>query len=166
MVDHVEKLIDVLAKLETQYRQLLSVMITEKQATLSSNAEMMNSVVLRKQELMASLSRLEQQRRGLLQQIAGRFRIPVSDLTIDTIAKLTNNNSSVKIKHLGNTLAKLLPKVQQSNDENRALIQHCLSLVQNTLGFFQHWLAPGSVYGSKGRVNDGSLSGKLLSGTV
>ena len=166
MNDQVGQLIVVLETLENQYQQLLSVMGREKEATMKSNAGAMNLVVSRKQELMAAMAGMERQRRGLLQQIALQLGMPVTELKLSMVAEHTDDVQASKLNRLSASMAKLLDKVQKANDENRALIQHCLGLVESTLGFFQRWLAPASVYGNGGKIDDGPLNGKLLSGIV
>ncbi len=166
ITDQVEPLLDVMHTLQCRYEELLTLLVREKQAAFHSDADLLNSVIVHKQELTAGLRRLERQRNGLIQQIAARLQIPASSLSLSSLAGYADDPQATRIRHLRDSLSRLLPHIQRVNEENRVLIQHCLGLVQGTLGFFQRWLTPASIYGNQGRIGNGSVMGRLLSGMV
>ena len=70
------------------------------------------------------------------------------------------------MKRLSISLNDLVPKIKQANEENRAIIQHCLSIVHGALGFFQHWVMPTDVYGASGQMSMHQKGGNLISGAI
>jgi flagellar biosynthesis/type III secretory pathway chaperone len=164
--DTIEQLADVLAQSEIHYRTLLGLLQQEKEAAIASNADRLTRVVEQKNEVLAQLSAQERKRRLLMGTLAGSLGIPADKLTLTRLIHTLPADISAQIQRYRDALRDLGHKIQRANAENRALVQHCLALVRNSLGFFQQILNPASVYGSQGKVNMGSGSGRLLSDTI
>ncbi|MGD9249234.1 MAG: flagellar protein FlgN [Desulfobacteraceae bacterium] len=166
MPDKIEPLIEVLEKSESIYQQLLPVFQQEKKATLSSQPDRFSAIVEEKEALLAQLRQLDRQRHLILHQISKVWNIPVNDLRLSTVADKIEGPQSARIRDLRMSLKGLIQKIKRSNEENRLLIQHCLDIVQGTLGFFHQMVIPKDVYGASGRMSLHNGNGKLVSGAV
>jgi flagellar biosynthesis/type III secretory pathway chaperone len=162
----IEQLIKVLEESEKVYQQLLPVFDKEKKAAFSSAPDTFSAVVEEKEELLARLRQIDRKRMVILSQISSAWNIPVQELRLSTMADRVEGLQSSRIQRLRSSLRELTKKVKRCNEENRRLIQHCLDLVQGTLGFFQHWVMPKDVYGASGQMNMHQKSGSLISGAV
>jgi flagellar biosynthesis/type III secretory pathway chaperone len=166
MSDSVESLIEVLEKSESIYQQLLPVFQQEKRATLSSEPDTFSAIIVEKEALLAQLRQLDRQRHLILHQISAVWNIPVNDLRLSTVADKLEGSQSAQIRNLRLSLNGLVEKIKRSNEENRLLIQHCLDIVQGTLGFFHQMVMPKDVYGASGQMSVYNGNGKLVSGAI
>ena len=166
MSANIDKLIGILEKSEAIYRQLLPVIQTEKQAALTAKPDQLTSATEKKEELLVRLQQLERNRQILINRISTESGIPVKDITLSALSKKTDDVRAAKVKRLSDSLNALVPVIKKANEENRAVIQHCLNIVQSALGFFQHWVMPTDVYGASGRMSMQHKGGKLISGAV
>lgn len=162
----IEQLIKVLEASENMYEELLPLFEREKRAALGSDPDAFSDVVAEKTELLAQLHRMDCKRQVVLGQISAAWNIPVHELRLSTMADRVEGLQSSRIRRLRSSLGGLTKRVKRCNEENRRLIQHCLDIVQSTLGFFQHRVMPKDVYGASGQMNVHQRSGSLISGAV
>lgn len=162
----IEKLIEVLERSESVYRQLVPVFQKENQAALNSDPEKLSSVLAEKAALLAHIQTIERRRMLIINQISSAWRIPVKDLRLSILADRTAEPQATQIRRLNISLRELVQKIKQANEENRRLIQHCLNIVHGALGFFQHWMMPPDMYGASGRLSHQRSSGRLVSGAI
>jgi flagellar biosynthesis/type III secretory pathway chaperone len=160
------QLIDVLEQSEGMYQELLTLADREKAAALGCNHQLLVQVNAEKEELLARLDRIDRRRIQLLRQMADDLKMAPAQLCLSELESRGDARQAVRIGNLRASLKNLIQRIKGANAENRQLIQHCLDLSRNALGFFQHWMMPAAVYGSSGRVDSGHRNGKLLSGTV
>lgn len=162
----VAKLIEVLERSESVYRQLVPVFQKENQAALGSEPEKLSSAVAEKAALFAQIQTLERRRQLIINQISSAWRIPVKELRLSMLADRTAEPQATQIRRLTISLKELVQKINQANEENRRLIQHCLNIVHGALGFFQHWMISSDVYGASGQLSHQGSNGHLVSGAI
>lgn len=162
----IEQIIDVLEQSEKLHQSLLPVIESEKQAALGSDPKRLAEVVAEKEALLANMKHLERRRIQIIHQIADAMNLSAPQVNLSTLLTRVEGAQKTRIEHLKDSLNKVVKTIKLANEENRALIRHCLALSQNALGFFQHWMMPASVYGASGRISSKQSNGKLLSGTV
>jgi flagellar biosynthesis/type III secretory pathway chaperone len=166
MAIRIDEIIETLERSEALYQLLVPLMQREKGAALGANPRILAEVTADKEALLSQLNALERQRTRLVDLAAEETKIPVTGLNLSALADLAGDDQKIRITRLQGTLARLVQTVKRQNDENRALIQHCLDLTHSAIGFFQHWTIPASVYGASGHIRSGRPNGKLLSGNV
>jgi flagellar biosynthesis/type III secretory pathway chaperone len=166
MTAMIDQIIETLEKSEQTYQLLLPVMRREKQAVIGSDPRNLAECVIEKEAVLAQLGTLESQRIRLIHKVADDMKVPTKRLSLSGLAERADENQRPRITRLRDSLGQLVQMVRTENQENRALIQHCLNLTRGAIGFFQHWMIPASVYGSSGRINSDQRNGKLLSGIV
>jgi flagellar biosynthesis/type III secretory pathway chaperone len=163
----VEQLIAALEQTQRLYSRMLEIIEEEKIAATLADTQRLSVAGSEKQDLMAQLGRLDRERTRLLQQIAEALGVPFGRLDLATLADHIGQPYRETLRDLNASLRTIINKVHNANEECCALIKHCLKLVQNTLGFFQHCMGSVDVYGASGNMRDPSLrNGRLLSGEV
>lgn len=160
------KIIENLEKSEAIYQQLLPVIHREKKAAFGSQPDELALAVENKEELLVQLRQLERQRQIFLNQVSAESNTPMSELKLSLLADRVGEDQAFKMRQLSASLNELVRKIKDANEENRLVIQHCLSIVNNALGFFQHWVNPTDVYGASGKMSMYNNNGKLISGAV
>lgn len=166
MSANIEQLIAVLERSESIYQQLLPVFQKEKKAALSSDPEQLSSAVAEKEALLAQMRTLERQRQLLINKISTTWGVPVKAIRLSGLADKTQGTQAARLRRLNISLKELVQKIKRANEENRILIQHCLSIVHGAFGFLQHWMMPTDVYGSSGQVSHQHNNGNLVSGAI
>jgi flagellar biosynthesis/type III secretory pathway chaperone len=163
----VEQLIAALEQTQRLYSRMLEIIEEEKIAATLADTQRLSVAGSEKQDLMAQLGRLDRERTRLLQQMAQALGVPFDRLDLATLADHIGQPYRETLRDLNASLRTIINKVHNANEECCALIKHCLKLVQNTLGFFQHCMGSVDVYGASGNMRDPSLrNGRLLSGEV
>jgi flagellar biosynthesis/type III secretory pathway chaperone len=161
----IEQIIQLLENTEKLHLTLVPVIERERRVALGSVPQLLVDIAVEKEVVLAQLGQLERQRALILGQLAEDLNIAMPQLNLTILSEHADMNQKQRIARLKNILGKLVKDIKRKNEENRALIQHRLALTQNSLGFFQHWMIPASVYGSSGRINSSHSNGKLLSGS-
>ncbi|KJS30385.1 MAG: hypothetical protein VR64_17010 [Desulfatitalea sp. BRH_c12] len=163
----IEKLIEVLRKTESCYDGMMAIIAQEKAAALRSNLTLLTSAHDEKQRMLSQLDSLEQQRAQLMRDIAASLQLPVEILTLSSLAAQVTAPYDRKLALRKDALNSVLRKVQHANEECCRIVEHCLKLVQNTLGFFSHWTQRSQVYCPSGDIYAGAdTGGRLLSGNI
>ena len=162
----IEQLLGVLETSESVYQQLLPVIHAEKQAALSARPDQLVSASEEKEVLLFRLRELDRQRRTMIARIAAARSLPIENIRLSTLADSTDATQASRARRLSASFKELVPKIRKANEENRAVIRHCLDVVQGALGFFQHWVRPTDVYGASGRMNTHHCGGNLISGAI
>jgi flagellar biosynthesis/type III secretory pathway chaperone len=163
----IEQLIAALEQTERLYSRMLEIIEEEKIAATLADTQRLSVAGTEKQDLMAQLGCLDLERTRLLQQLAEVLGVPCGRLDLSTLADHVGQPYRDTLRALNAGLRHVINKVHSANEECCALIRHCLKLVQNTLGFFQHCMGSVDVYGASGNMRDPSLrNGRLLSGEV
>ena len=157
--------IEALRQTETMYNRLLELIEDENKAAMVSNVDRLNTIGIEKQNLISQLGRLDQQATRELLNLADALHISSEDLTVSCLAQKVDSPFREQLLHLQQRLRAVVAQVQHANAQYRMLIDHCLRLVHNSLGFFQNWMDTSNVYGAAGDLrNRRPDSGRLLSG--
>lgn len=163
----IEQLIAVLQQTETLYEQMLPLIDQEQEAALGPDAQRLTAINAEKQSLIAQLAQLEKQRTRLSQEIAEALRLPLESVNLTALAATVAAPYDRQLLQLHVRLGGVVEKVRRANEQCRLLIEYCLRMVQNRLGFFQYWMGRVEVYGASGSFNNGpGGGGRLVSGTV
>ena len=162
----IDQIISNLGQSEKVYQSLLPVIFRERKAALGSDPRTLAESSLEKETLLAQLRPLEKQRLRLVGELGDHMGIPAANLSLSRLAEIADSEQTPRIERLRESFGRLVRKVKLENEQNRVLVQHCLTLTQGAIGFFQHWMIPASVYGASGRISSGQNNGHLLSGNV
>lgn len=166
MEKKIEQLLETLEKTRCIYQDLLGVVQNERSAVLNSNMNDLTNILVEKENMLAQLAVLETRRTHQLSQIAGQLRLPVQQLTLSVLAQHAPVHYADKIHHQRMALRQTIATIGKANQESQGLVKHCLNLVQGALHFLRHCIAPPTVYGASGHIDDETKNGNLISGAV
>lgn len=163
----IESFIETLRQTGAMYNRLLAAIEREKKAALASDIEQLTAAGTEKQTVLAQLFELDCKRTQHLHRLARALELPVDGVTLSDLAAAVDAPYKRQLDDIHAQMKRVMEQVQRSNEECRMLIRHCLRLVQNALGFFQHWMESASVYGASGDLCKSQRGGgRLLSGCV
>jgi flagellar biosynthesis/type III secretory pathway chaperone len=163
----IRSLIETLRQTETMYARLLKLIEDEIQSALAADIVQLNMIGIEKQNLISQLEEADQQRAQVLRHLADALSIPRADLTVSRLTEIVDSADNDQLLELQQRLIAVVAQVRHSNEQCRLLVSHCLRLVHNSLGFFQHWIGTTKVYGAAGDFrNKRPDSGRLLSDSV
>lgn len=166
MEKELSRIMETLDQTQQLYQDLLTMVQKERSAVLNSSVDHLSELLVDKEELLSQLAHLETLRNEQLKAIAGHLQLPTQSLTLSMLAARSPAHLAQKINERRGALKRLIGAISKVNEENRSMTRHCLSLVQGSLQFLQHWIRPPSIYGASGNIDDRTKSGHLLSGTV
>jgi flagellar biosynthesis/type III secretory pathway chaperone len=162
----IQALIEVMAQTERVFLELQPVVEKERAMVCSAKVDLLTANSLEKERLAALLKRLDQQRCKLLDRIALVTGIPVDRLTISLLAANAEPWQGHELKRLGQSLKTILNAIRRNNNENRALIHHCLGMVRKTITFLSPQRSQAALYGASGSMADSGPGGRLVSGNI
>lgn len=163
----VNELVFVLQQCEEMYGRLLPIIEQEKKVAMASSSDQLSQLNDDKANIIAHLKKLDHQREDLLGRIAGWVEIPKAELTLTKLIDRLPENQRKRLLQLNESLKTLFVKVQFANSESRMVVTHCLTLVKNSLNYFNLWTDSGASYGASGNMRANSRGyGRFLSNSV
>lgn len=162
----IEQLIQVLRQTEQRYQHLLPIIETEKEMVRRARVDALGDIAAEKECLLKDIKRLENKRGHLLKQIAGELSLSADKLTLKELVRHIDPLQARQLQQSRETLKSLLNGVRSANNENRALIHHCLGLVRQALSSVSPKSGTSSVYQATGSLINGEGGGRLVSNTA
>ena len=166
MRNPLEQLIKSLEQVDSLYDEALDLTQREKEAALASDIKRLMAATDEKRRLLAKITEVDQGRTLLIGQLANGLGLPASKISLSSLAAKVEPRYGLRLQQIYDTLAGKVEKLRKANKESRLLFQHCLSLVQNSLSFFNFWTKNASVYGASGTVNSCGAGRHLVSSSA
>lgn len=164
---NLEELIKNLRHQLALYRQLVDLLRDEKEHIVSVRLKEVREATYSKEALLDEIHREEFRRRRWVAELAPKFGLAESDLTIEIIAAkylpLDQRDSLLSVKA---ALIHMVKKAKEMNEDNRRLVQNALRdaelMKRNVLGLSGD---NAQTYGPKGNMGAGprDQSARLLS---
>lgn len=166
MQELIQELIEVLVQIEHTYQELQPVVEKERAVVCSAKVDLLSANSLEKERLAAVLKQLDHKRRKLIAKISFTSGIPVDQLTLSLLAVKGEPWQGHELRRLGQSLKTILNVIRRNNNENRALIHHCLGMVQQSITFLSPQSPHVTLYGASGSMADTGRGGRLVSGNI
>jgi flagellar biosynthesis/type III secretory pathway chaperone len=148
------------------YCSLLDVLNEEKHALIEARLDDLTEAGGKKENLLLKLRIIEDQRQGLIRDLAEKLEVNYEGLSLMTIVDLVEEPFSSKLKVRRSDLISVTEKIAEANHSNEALINHSLELVKGSMTLLQNTMLMNPVYQRSGEVRMGSHGGRVLSGNV
>ncbi|MDY6880764.1 MAG: flagellar protein FlgN [Desulfatiglans sp.] len=161
-----DRLLDILAKEKDLYERLLVALKNEKRAVVDSRLDSLNEATKEKENLLLKIRILEEQRSSNLARLAQRLGESPEDLTLTRLSQLLEEPYAAQVADASSEFSTLIQRIHDINKNNKALIQHSLELVRGSLTLLNDLVPSSPVYHKTGRLQAGSYSGKVLSGSI
>jgi len=161
-----DRLLDLLEGETGLYRSLLSVLKDENKAVVSASLEQLNKSRKEKEDLLLKIQVLEEQKVGMLEDLAGLFGCCPEDLTMTGLSRLVDEPLSERLRGCRSNLLALTQGIREVNNTSKALLMHSSELVKESLSLINSLIASNSVYYRNGRIQGGDRGGRMFSGKV
>ena len=166
MANSVQQLINSLERIASLYDELLALLQREKEAALASDMPALVAATDEKRRVLAEIKGRDQGCLQLVKEIAARLNLPAVKTGLAMLAEGLDPLQKREILRINGDLRRKVEKVRLQNQDSRVFFQHCLSLVQNSLVFFNLWGKGSTVYGSSGLLSSGKYGGRMVSNSV
>jgi flagellar biosynthesis/type III secretory pathway chaperone len=161
-----EQLLGLLDRETQLYRSMLDVIEGEKEAAVRSELNALNEAVAEKENLMAALRKIEEQRRGLMARLAEALGYPLKDLTLKKLSQLVDPPFAGRLQRAGTNLLSVLNQVQEANQRSKLLFEHSLDLLRGTFNLLNELLSANTVYYRTGNIHSSHSTGKCVSSDI
>ena len=152
---------------ETQlYQSGLAVIDREKEAAVRSELNALNEAAAEKENLMAALRKIDEQRRGLMKRLAEALGYPLKDLTLKKLSQLVDEPFAGRLQRAGENLQCVLNQVQEANQGSKLLFEHSLDLLRGTFNLLNELLSANTVYYRTGNIHSSHPTGKRVSSDI
>lgn len=118
--------------------ELLSLAEKQQEALLKFDINQLENITLKQNELSNNLKLIEEQRLNYIMVKFGMTRKQASSTTMTSLEKMTDFESSEKLKILKKTISSMLSKLNQFNSLNRVLAHRALNNVNFILSNFSN----------------------------
>jgi hypothetical protein len=159
----VEQLIAVLQQTEQAYGELLDIIIDEKETVRQAKVEGMLRISSDKERKLDEIKRLDIKRNQLLNEMAMELKVDRKDLVMRDLEKRVDPLHGRQLSRLRHSFQSILSKVRVANNESRALIHHCQSLVRQAISLVSPTSTASVMYQASGTMVQGAKGGKLVS---
>ena len=148
------------------YQSLLLVLQKEKDVFVKTELQALEQVTKNKENLIRELGKLEGQRMREMGKLAASLACPLQELTLKKLVQLIHDPYASRLKDCASNLTAVLQRVQQTNENNKTLFKHSIDLVKSSLALLQNLSTGHQVYHPSGEIQNGPLSGRIISGAI
>jgi len=141
-----QEIINILKGELNIYREMLSVLESERTFLINFNVERIFEVSKKKETLAVQLKVLEETRRQILKTYADESGIDFKSLTLSIIAERLDNGLKSDIINLRDEIRSIVERCFELNRHNSYLIQNSLGLLQQSLSIFKDTLSDSGPY--------------------
>jgi len=168
MISLLEELIGVFEDLSDLHRPLISILRDEKDAIVGSKLFELNKANKEKENLILKIKKLENKRLDLVSTLAKSLDDEGHDLTLEKLCKITNEPYSSRLNHCRESLILSISKINEINDNNKALLTSSIQFIRDSLTFYHNLMTSrsNSVYYSSGKIENRDHSGRVFSGEI
>ena len=157
-----EQLLGILSRQTELYQAMSAVMNKEKDAAIQSELMVLNEAEMEKENILAALVLLEEQRHQLVARLADALEYPLQDMNLTMISQLVAEPFAGRLKQARSELAALLESLQVANQRNKQLFEHSRELLTGSFNLLSELKAPNPIYYRTGAVQNASASGKCV----
>jgi flagellar biosynthesis/type III secretory pathway chaperone len=166
LTDLTQQLIEILGHEITIGRTLLAAVQAEKSALIESNAQAFSIASFQKEEQAKSLTAAECRRLAISAQMAGILGISPEGVRLADLIKHSDGSTARSLSHCKTELQRLMGRLQQENQENKTLLNHCCDLVSASLTMLRNLIFPKPTYVRSGQIQGITEGGMLISNKI
>ena len=164
MASLMESLIDVLEKESDEYQNLLKLSMQKTQVIVSEDLEQLAKITDEEQLIVSRINHLDTIRNEAVQDIANVLNKDVTKLKIADLIKMlaARPQEQAKLASVFDELRRNVQAVKRVNEQNRALIESALEMVQFNMQVLQSMnKAPETANYNRGACNTGDMIGTV-----
>lgn len=132
MASLLENLIDTLKKENEEYEQLLDLSQEKTGKIVNADLDGLQEIVGKEQAIVERIMLLEKKREECVDDIGNVLNIPVKELKLDKLIMMLEKQPSdqKKLIEVHDSLRKTLDAMVRSNDNNKALLEESLEMIE------------------------------------
>ena len=161
-----EQLLGLLDREAALYQSVLDLIEREKEAAVRSELNALNETVAEKENLMAGLRKIDEQRSGLTARLAEALGYSPKDLTLKKLSQLVDEPFAGRLQKAGTNLQSVLNQVQEANQRSKQLFEHSLDLLHGAFNLLNELLCANAVYYRTGNIHSSHATGKCVSSDI
>ncbi|MDZ4678208.1 MAG: flagellar protein FlgN [Oligoflexia bacterium] len=148
------------------YRALLDLVRREKEVLISAKIDELNENNKSKEAMVLKIRALERVREKAARDLAAAVGASTESPRLLEIASKVVDPYNSKLRSIHSTLDLLIRRIKEINENNEALIQSSLKMVNGALGAIKDTLQPRSTYAQSGEVKKNEVAGHFVSKEV
>ena len=164
MASLMEALIEVLEKENLEYKNLLELSIKKTPAIVSDDVKALAQITDEEQIIVSRINHLDNQRNEAVNDIANVLNKDVTKLKIADLIKMlaARPQEQAELASVFDELRRNVQAVKRVNEQNRALIESALEMVQFNMQVLQSMnKAPETANYNRGACNTGDMIGTV-----
>lgn len=164
MASLMETLIEVLEKENLEYKNLLELSIKKTPAIVSDDVKALAQITDEEQIIVSRINHLDNQRNEAVNDIANVLNKDVTKLKIVDLIKMlaARPQEQAELASVFDELRRNVQAVKRVNEQNRALIESALEMVQFNMQVLQSMnKAPETANYNRGACNTGDMIGTV-----
>jgi len=162
-----EELIVVLNEENEAYKKLLSLSLKKTSVIISADLEALASITDEEQVIVSSLSRIDKRREQSMTDIANVINKDVKTLKLGDLVDMLAGRpvEQKKLAQITDELSQTIAQMKRSNEQNKALIESSLEMVQFDLNVLNSMkAAPETANYTRNAYSSGDVMGVQRSG--
>ena len=162
----INRLLPVLERESDLYRSMLTVIDQESKAAVQSDLDDLTKSGDEKETILRKLRLIEEERIGLVREIAEILGQPPQAITLAMIARQVGEPFAGRLRQAGTDLSAVLNTVKNANHRNRQLFEHSLNLLRGSFNLLNNLMQPDMVYYRTGSMQRTDQTGKCVNGEI
>ena len=160
------QLLGVLERESELYRAMLTVIDKESKAAVRSNLNALTKAGEEKENILARLRLIEEERIRLVREMAEGLAYPSQGFTLTMISQLVGQPFAGRLSQAGTELSTVLNTVKNANLRNKQLFEHSQELLRSSFNLLSEFMQSDMVYYRTGNIQRTYQTGKCVNGEI
>ena len=160
------QLLGVLERESELYRAMLTVIDKESKAAVRSNLNALTKAGEEKENILARLRLIEEERIRLVREMAEALGYPSRGFTLTMISQLVGQPFAGRLSQAGTELSTVLNTVKNANLRNKQLFEHSQELLRSSFNLLSEFMQSDMVYYRTGNIQRTYQTGKCVNGEI
>lgn len=165
MDNMIKKLVDILNKELSVYKDILEVSTKKTKVIINGAAKELDKITQVEQTMILQIGRLENERENLVDNIKKQLKIEEDDVSISKIIDNLKDEYKVEIENIRKELLDILNKIKERNELNSMLINDSLEYINFNLNLLANTSAE-TTYSDKVNKNNEKANSNLFDAKV
>lgn len=162
----IQQLLGVIEEEREIYRSMLTLIDKESKAAVRSDVIALTTAGEEKENILAKLALIEDQRMRVVNEIADALGYAPGDLTINKISQLMGEPFAGRLSQAGAELLTVLNTVKAANRRNKLLFEHSRELLRGSFNILSELTRSDTVYYRTGNIQRTYQTGKCVNGEI
>jgi len=162
----IQQLLGVIEEEREIYRAMLTLIDKESKAAVRSDVIALTTAGEEKENILAKLALIEDQRMRVVNEIADALGYAPGDLTISKISQLMGEPFAGRLSQAGAELLTVLNTVKAANRRNKLLFEHSRELLRGSFNILSELTRSDTVYYRTGNIQRTYQTGKCVNGEI